>query len=189
MVVISTRVVALLVAGAAAWTVGTLFVQPAGGAQAGARTGARSLQQQGFPAMAPEIAESESSQPLNALFLGLALGLVVGFASVGLPGAALAAGEVAPADCDLRLGQTKKECELWAKEKAKIWYQEKNSAKKFQIPTTGAGVYPLKNTNTKLKDDPAQQARIQKLVDSGFLHDSRYGNYYSRSSPFLYQPK
>eukprot|EP00408_Alexandrium_pacificum_P052025 CAMPEP_0171238678 /NCGR_PEP_ID=MMETSP0790-20130122/43594_1 /TAXON_ID=2925 /ORGANISM="Alexandrium catenella, Strain OF101" /LENGTH=113 /DNA_ID=CAMNT_0011705045 /DNA_START=54 /DNA_END=392 /DNA_ORIENTATION=+ len=113
MVAMRTGVVALLVAAAAAWTVGTLFVQPAAGAQAGARTGARALHEQGFPAVAPEIAESESSQPLNALFLGLALGLVVGFASVGLPGAALAAGEVAPADCDLRLGQTKKECELW----------------------------------------------------------------------------
>eukprot|EP00408_Alexandrium_pacificum_P010115 CAMPEP_0171231172 /NCGR_PEP_ID=MMETSP0790-20130122/39768_1 /TAXON_ID=2925 /ORGANISM="Alexandrium catenella, Strain OF101" /LENGTH=116 /DNA_ID=CAMNT_0011697393 /DNA_START=60 /DNA_END=407 /DNA_ORIENTATION=+ len=116
MVLMRTGVVALLVAAAAAWTVGTLFVQPAAGTQAGARTRTRSLRQQGLPTMAPEIAESESSMPTNGLLLGLALGLVVGFAGVGMPGAALAA-DVAPADCDLRLGQTKKECELWAKEK------------------------------------------------------------------------
>eukprot|EP00409_Alexandrium_fundyense_P005412 CAMPEP_0185908342 /NCGR_PEP_ID=MMETSP0196C-20130402/8668_1 /TAXON_ID=2932 /ORGANISM="Alexandrium fundyense, Strain CCMP1719" /LENGTH=98 /DNA_ID=CAMNT_0028628553 /DNA_START=135 /DNA_END=426 /DNA_ORIENTATION=+ len=56
-----------------------------------------------------------------ALCLAVALGLVVGLAGVGLPGSAKAEDVAAPADYDIRTGQSEKEQEAWNKAKFKIW--------------------------------------------------------------------
>mmetsp|Transcript_14244 Transcript_14244/g.28729 ORF Transcript_14244/g.28729 Transcript_14244/m.28729 type:complete len:226 (-) Transcript_14244:159-836(-) len=209
MVSIRTAVAALLAAGVAAWTVGPLFVQLTPGARAGTRARAGELQQAGFPVSSPEPVEpATEGKPFNGLILGLALGLLVGITGAGFPGAANAEDDVAPAEYDIRTGQSKKLGELWAKEKSKIWNVPKFSKPydpKYKTPTTGAGryhqfgidfaspigtipaaddgKYPLVNKFVKAKDDPAIQAAVQAAKGT-ILKESKYGNFYSPSSPF-----
>mmetsp|Transcript_30991 Transcript_30991/g.41713 ORF Transcript_30991/g.41713 Transcript_30991/m.41713 type:complete len:215 (-) Transcript_30991:161-805(-) len=200
---------------AAAWTVsGPLFLQISPGARPGTLVNIQTQQQPSRP-----MARFEQAEPVQAedrsvqgLVFGLALGLVVGLAGLGLPGTAKAEEVAAPADYDIRTGQSQQEQEAWNKAKFKIWADRQFSSppdKKFSIPTTGAGRYKqfgmdkfspiptipdMDNGTYPIKNYPpapneALLAKIPEWKKSGFLRESKYGNYYSANSPFPYNPK
>mmetsp|Transcript_16496 Transcript_16496/g.34489 ORF Transcript_16496/g.34489 Transcript_16496/m.34489 type:complete len:215 (+) Transcript_16496:93-737(+) len=200
---------------AAAWAVsGPSFLQLAPGAGMPVTTVNTGQQQAAYPM--DEFAHIEELQAegrsWQGLVFGLALGLVIGLAGLGLPGTAKAEDVQAPADYDIRTGQSEKEQEAWNKAKFKIWADRQFSSapdKKFSIPTTGAGRYKqfgmdqyspiptipdMDNGTYPIKNYPpapnnALLAKIPEWKKSGFLRESKYGNYYSANSPFPYDPK
>uniref|UniRef100_A0A7S4T1N7 Uncharacterized protein n=1 Tax=Alexandrium monilatum TaxID=311494 RepID=A0A7S4T1N7_9DINO len=215
MVSLRSGALAVLAAVALAWTTGSLlFVQPAPGARAGPNAGAEALRQAGLPSSPLDVLEPAAVEgsSLRGLVLGLALGLVVGLAGVSFPGAARAEGVKAPDDYDIRKGQSEEERKAWNAAKAKIWNVRQFSSppdKKYSIPTTGAGRYKqfgidfaspiptIPNTNDGTYPLPARPAepefefekKFKKMIAEGKLKAGKYGNYYSPSSPYPYNPK
>mmetsp|Transcript_97502 Transcript_97502/g.303684 ORF Transcript_97502/g.303684 Transcript_97502/m.303684 type:complete len:202 (+) Transcript_97502:15-620(+) len=192
---------AFLAVVALGWQAGNLFVQPPKGANAGVGTGAGSAGQPRTPLSLPAFDESTEAQASSSqgLLLGLALGLVVGLAGAGFPGSA----EAVPDE---------KEALAWAKEKAKVWNDRQftQATDKYARTSTGAGVYhsygidkyypipsiPANDDGTyPLKDGlyPKEELPwVQKIKDEiarGDRIPSKYGNFYSKSSPFPYNPK
>merc|ERR1712190_192775 len=135
-----------------------------------------------------------------------ALGLAVAFVGAGMPGPAEAA---APANFDFRKTPDVKMARAWAKERAVKWNERqftKPIDKKYGEPSTGAGVYakygldkfspidtiprttngtyPIKQAPVKKMEGPLDEALKPLLYEK-----SKYGNFYSKSSPYPYIPR
>lgn len=202
-------VVAILGAGATLTAGGgVLFAQPSSGPRAAPATPVISQQQQrviGEP-VAPEGAETSAFQSLLG---GLALGLVVALAGVGMPGpaSAAAAADVSD-DFDYRKTPDVKAARAWAKKKAAKWSERQFTPpqdKKYSETSTGAGRYklygldffsPIKSipettngTYPVRKPAPKKDERMIKAAQPFLNKESKYGNFYSPSSPYSYNPK
>lgn len=201
---------AVLSVGAALTAGGLLFAQPV---SSGPRTRvvppAAGFQAAGISLDAPAVPSSADSSSVHSLLLGVTLGLVVAFAGVGLPGAAQAAGAAAvPEDFDYRKTPDVKKARAWAAAKAKKWANRQFTPvqdKKYSETSTGAGRYklygldffspiasiPSSTNGTYPVRAPAPKKNDRMIAAAQpFLNaPSKYGNYYSPSSPYSYSPK
>jgi len=113
-----------------------------------------------------------------------------------------------PANFDYRKTPDVKMARAWAKEKAKTWAVRQfapEQDKKYSTTSTGAGRYKLygldqfspvnsipsttNGTYPVRKAAPAKNERMIKAAQPFLNPDSKYGNFYSRSSPYPYNPQ
>eukprot|EP00420_Gonyaulax_spinifera_P031523 CAMPEP_0197880540 /NCGR_PEP_ID=MMETSP1439-20131203/8311_1 /TAXON_ID=66791 /ORGANISM="Gonyaulax spinifera, Strain CCMP409" /LENGTH=211 /DNA_ID=CAMNT_0043500097 /DNA_START=54 /DNA_END=689 /DNA_ORIENTATION=- len=203
--------IAVLGAGATLTAGGLLFTQPAPSTRAAPVAPVISQQQQQQQAISEPMApQGSETSALQSLLGGLALGLVVAFAGVGLPGqaSAAAAAKGVPDDFDYRKTPDVKMARQWAKERAAKWANRQFTPpqdKKYSETSTGAGRYklygldffsPIKSipdttngTYPVRKPAPKKDDRMIKAAEPFLNKPGKYGNFYSPSSPYPYNPK
>merc|ERR1711920_90645 len=201
--------------GTALTTGGLLFAQPASSPLGGVRAPAVGVQRETGLALdsEPPVLGSADGNPINSLFFGLTLGLVVAFAGVGLPGTAYAAAakpaakKVSCAEFNYQVTPDVKQARACAKEKYQKWEgQQKKQDPKYAQTSTGAGRYrlygldkfsPIKSipdwTDGSYRigggPDPKAQEEFRKKAAPFLNYNSKYGNFYSPGAPYSYAPK